>query len=231
MELNTQQSCRSWTFSTLSKHTAFIAGITLLTTSAITMACGPTPQKVVKQIEINAAPNQVWQQLRDFSSIAAWHADVANATTFQPLPEVTDSNSTIEKSMGENSIVDKATAQPIAQINTNQTINEAAIARNISLNNHQTLIEKLGHTNDADMRIDYVMIGGDFPVSNYRGVMQVKPSSDGQKSIVTWSARFNNKANALAAPAGADNETAIAAVEHLYDDGLQSLKQRLEHTP
>lgn len=182
-------------------------------TCSAAMACGPTPQKVVKQIEINAAPNQVWQQLRDFSSIAAWHADVTTATAFQPLPEVTDSGETNQKNI------------------TNQASNEAAIARNISLNNHQTLIEKLGHTNDEEMRIDYVMIGGDFPVSNYRGVMQVKPSSDGQKSIVTWSARFNNKANALAAPAGADNETAIAAVEHWYDDGLQSLKQRLEHTP
>ncbi|MBT4888301.1 MAG: SRPBCC family protein, partial [Rhodospirillales bacterium] len=39
---------------------------------AITSAHGPTRQKVVKEIEINAEPDKVWGIISDFCSIKNW---------------------------------------------------------------------------------------------------------------------------------------------------------------
>lgn len=36
-------------------------------------AHGPTPQKVIEKIAIGAAPEAVWEQLKDFDQIADWH--------------------------------------------------------------------------------------------------------------------------------------------------------------
>ncbi|MGB4813223.1 MAG: SRPBCC family protein [Methylophilaceae bacterium] len=162
--------------------------------SMVAVACGPTPQKVSKEIVINADVATVWQAINAFDAIAQWHPDVQSSRIQQKLDEE-DANSTY---------------------------------RLITLKNGQTIEEKRRITAGNEMKLDYQMTKGDFPVSNYRGVMVVKPGINAGQTIVTWTARFNNKANMLAAPAGQDNATAISAIIAFYENGLAGLKAFVE---
>lgn len=164
-------------------------------TSVMTVfACGPTPQKVVKEITIKADPATIWQVIKQFDAIAQWHPDVQTSVSLQKLDDE----------------------------------GESASYRLVTLKNGLKLEEKRRDTTDVDMKLDYQMSQGDFPVSNYRGVMQIKPSEVAGETIVSWTGRFNNKANTLDAPAGQDNATAIHAIELFYDDGLAGLKTMIE---
>ena len=80
----------------------------------------------------------------------------------------------------------------------------------------------------GEMKLDYQMTDGDFPVSNYRGVMQVKAGATPKETTVTWLGRFNNQANMLDAPEGKDNAAAIAAITAFYEHGLAGLKTYAE---
>ncbi|MBC7786884.1 MAG: SRPBCC family protein [Methylophilaceae bacterium] len=157
-------------------------------------ACGPTPQKVTKEITIKADAASVWQVLKQFDAIAQWHPDVQTSVPLQKLDDE----------------------------------GESANFRLITLKSGLKLEEKRRETPDVDMKLDYQMSQGDFPVSNYRGVMQVRTGTAVGETIVTWTGRFNNKANTLDAPAGQDNATAIQAMELFYDDGLAGLKSMME---
>ena len=157
-------------------------------------ACGPTPQKVVKEITIKADAATVWQMVKQFDAIAQWHPDMQTSAQLQKLDDE----------------------------------GAAASFRLVTLKSGLKLEEKRRETPDAEMKLDYQMSQGDFPVSNYRGVMQVKPGEVAGEAIVSWTGRFNNKANTLDAPAGQDNPTAIHAIEEFYDDGLAGLKTMIE---
>lgn len=159
-----------------------------------TFACGPTPQKVVKEIIIKGDPKTVWAVIDKFDAIALWHPDVQSSTMIQKTDE--DGN--------------------------------AESDRVIKLKSGVTLEEKRRTTPNTQMKLDYQMTGGDFLVSNYRGVMQVKEGNSNGETIVTWTGRFNNKANTLAAPVGQDNDAAISAVSTFYEDGLEGLKNFIE---
>ena len=100
--------------------------------------------------------------------------------------------------------------------------------RLVTLKDGRTLEEKRRVLPAGEMKLDYQMTDGDFPVSNYRGVMQVKAGATPNETIVTWLGRFNNQANMLDAPEGKDNATAIAAVTAFYEHGLDGLKAYAE---
>lgn len=157
-------------------------------------ACGPTPQKVSKEIIIKADVASVWQIVKQFDAVAEWHPDVQTSVALQKLDDE----------------------------------GQSANFRLIILKNGLKLEEKRRETPDAEMKLDYQMSQGDFPVSNYRGVMQVRAGATAGETIVTWTGRFNNKANTLDAPAGQDNATAIHAIDQFYDDGLAGLKTMIE---
>ena len=103
--------------------------------------------------------------------------------------------------------------------------------RELMLRNGQTLHERLRQPGKPTVVEDSLMAGGNFPMSQYRGVLEVRPSDKGDVVTLVWSARFNNQANLLDAPAGQDNATAIAAVTAFYLKGLQGLKHYLETSP
>jgi mxaD protein len=42
-------------------------------------ACGPSPQKVTKEIVIKAPPEKVWAMMSDFSAMQKWHPDVMSS--------------------------------------------------------------------------------------------------------------------------------------------------------
>lgn len=100
--------------------------------------------------------------------------------------------------------------------------------RIITFKDGGSIVEKLREANDADMKIDYKMVEGTIPVSNYRAVMQVKPGPGSGESTLTWTGRFYNKANSMEAKPGEDNPAANAAINGIYDAGLAGLKTLLE---
>lgn len=100
--------------------------------------------------------------------------------------------------------------------------------RLITLKGGGTLLEKLVGATDAEMKLEYRIVEGVLPVSGYRAIMQVKAGPGAGESIVTWTGRFYNKANKVDAPKGEDNETAVKAIEGVYDAGLPGLKKLLE---
>lgn len=100
--------------------------------------------------------------------------------------------------------------------------------RTLSLKDGGNVVEKLREVNDADMKIDYKMVEGTIPVSNYRAVMQVKAGPGAGEATLVWTGRFYNKANSMEAKPGEDNPTANAAINGIYDAGLASIKAMLE---
>lgn len=100
--------------------------------------------------------------------------------------------------------------------------------RILTLKDGGSIVEKLRESNDAEMKVDYKMVEGTIPVSNYRAVMQVKAGTSAGESILTWTGRFYNKANSMEAKPGEDNPTANAAINGIYDAGIDGLKKLLE---
>ncbi|MCX7190549.1 MAG: SRPBCC family protein [Methylotenera sp.] len=49
-------------------------------------ACGPSPQKVSKEIVIQASPKKVWALVGDFSAMQKWHPDVL-ASSLESRPD------------------------------------------------------------------------------------------------------------------------------------------------
>lgn len=100
--------------------------------------------------------------------------------------------------------------------------------RLLTLKGGGTILEKQTISSDADMKLEYKIVEGVLPVSGYRAVMQVKAGPAEGETTVTWTGRFYNKANDVNPKPGEDNETAIKAVEAVYDAGLPNLKKVIE---
>ena len=175
---------------------ALLAGLFLLTTNAV--AHGPSPQKIIKEVIIEAEPAKVWALLKDFSAIEKWHPDVVSVKTERRL----DMESGLEllhrevKLKNGNGFLEKL-----------REVNDAAMKIDYKM------LEGAQST---------------IPVSNYRTVIQVKEGATPQQSVVIITARFYNKANSMEAPPGQDNPTANKAINTLYDVAVIGLKNALE---
>jgi hypothetical protein len=100
--------------------------------------------------------------------------------------------------------------------------------RLLALKGGGTILEKQTINSDEEMKLEYKIVEGVLPVSGYRAVMTVKAGPAAGESTVTWTGRFYNKANDVHPKSGEDNETAIKAVEGVYDAGLPNLKKVIE---
>lgn len=162
-------------------------------------AHGPSGQKVEKKIEIKAEPAKVWALVKDFGGISKWHPDVTNV---------------------------KVEEKPDAETG------KSLLHRLVTLKNGTSFLEKLREANDEEKKLDYKMVDGPdstIAVSNYRTVLQVKPSETAGQTIVILTARFYNKANTMEAPPGTDNPAANKAINELYDAAEVGLKIALEN--
>jgi mxaD protein len=101
--------------------------------------------------------------------------------------------------------------------------------RTLTLKNGGQLIERIRPTKQGVMKLGVVIEKGDMAVSNYSDALTVKVGNTPNESIVTWTGRFNNKANLMVAPAGQDDATAIAVVKGFYQVGLSQLKKVFEN--
>ena len=100
--------------------------------------------------------------------------------------------------------------------------------RLLTLKGGGTILEKQTINSDEEMKLEYKIVEGVLPVSGYRAVMTVKAGPAAGESTVTWTGRFYNKANDVHPKPGEDNETAVKAVEGVYDAGLPNLKKVIE---
>ncbi|HNZ57055.1 MAG TPA: SRPBCC family protein [Methylophilaceae bacterium] len=100
--------------------------------------------------------------------------------------------------------------------------------RLLTLKGGGTILEKQTIASDEEMKLEYKIVEGVLPVSGYRSVMTVKAGPGAGESTVNWTGRFYNKANEVHAKPGEDNETAVKAIEGVYDSGLENLKKVLE---
>lgn len=103
--------------------------------------------------------------------------------------------------------------------------------RTLTLKGGGSLLEKQTIVADDEMKLEYRIVEGVLPVSGYRAIMQVKAGPGAGESTITWTGRFYNKANDVHAKPGEDNETAVKAVEGVYDSGLPALKAYIESLP
>lgn len=160
------------------------------------VACGPSPQKVVKQVTVQASPEAVWAVVGDVGAMQDWHPAVKSST-----------------------------------VKTNQdTEGNETVHRTLLLVDGGQLLERLRPMQEGVMKMGVVIEEGSLTVSSYSDALTVKPGLVEGTAIVTWTGRFNNKANLLVAPKGQDNETAILAVNQFYEAGLNHLKQVIEST-
>lgn len=159
------------------------------------LACGPSPQKVVEQVTIKASPEEVWAVVGDVAGMQNWHPAIKSSTV----------NKKLDMAQGDDS--------------------DATIYRTLQLTSGGKLVERLRPMQRGVMKIGVVIEQGSLAVSNYSDALTVKPGLETGTALVTWTGRFNNKANLLVAPKGQDNETAIAEVTAFYTAGLSQLKQ------
>lgn len=54
-------------------------------TPLLVLACGPSPQKVTKEITIKAQPAKVWALVNDFGAMQKWHTSVLETTVAHQL--------------------------------------------------------------------------------------------------------------------------------------------------
>ena len=180
------------------KFFAHFSFITLCIASLNALACGPSPQKVIREITIKADIQDVWALLGNFEGMHLWH------------PHVKSTSIVVKKDANG-----QLTRYRRLTLNTGKKMLERLREGGIG-------------TATQKMKIGTYMESGDIPVSNYSNVISVTPGLVKNETKVIWIARFNNKANLMQAPAGEDDATAIAAIEAFYDAGLSALKQRLD---
>lgn len=161
-------------------------------------AHGPSGQKVVKEVVIKAAPEKVWQAIKQFDAIKQWHPNIA-----------------------ELKLEDRKDAE------TGNTLPFRAIKMKDGVTLLEKLREASDEEMKIDYKL-VDGAESSIAVSNYRSVMQVKAGPGAGESTVTWTARFYNKANTMEAPAGQDNPAANAAINSFYNAGAEGLKAYLE---
>jgi len=101
--------------------------------------------------------------------------------------------------------------------------------RTLTLKSGGKVIERLKGIDEEAMKLKYEIVEGSVPVSDYNSFIVVTKGSNPNESNVTWVGRFYRvyKLNPPI-PAGQDDESALKAVNEIYDAGLPALKKLAE---
>jgi uncharacterized protein YndB with AHSA1/START domain len=104
-----------------------------------------------------------------------------------------------------------------------------ATYRTLTLKDGGKVIEKIRSVDDGDMVLKYEIVEGTVPVADYTSKVTVKAGPGAGETTVTWMGRFYRvyKLNPPI-PAGQDDESAVNAVNTIYDAGLSTLKKVAE---
>ena len=90
--------------------------------------------------------------------------------------------------------------------------------RTLDLKGGGQIVERQVSRKEKKMEYTYAIVSGPLPVDHYRSTIAVTPSADG--STVTWSGTFVAK--------GADDAKATAAIQGIYDSGLEALATKAQ---
>ncbi len=101
--------------------------------------------------------------------------------------------------------------------------------RTLSLKGGGDIYEKLRTVDDTDMKIKYEIVTSPLPLTDYNASMQVSKGKNPGESEVKWVARFYRlyKLNPPI-PAGQDDESALNAINGIFDAGLAGLQKTAE---
>jgi hypothetical protein len=90
--------------------------------------------------------------------------------------------------------------------------------RTIAMQGGAEIVERLETLDDDEMRLQYSIIGGPLPLSDYLSTMQVREAGAG--SELDRSGTFE--------PAGVSEEQAVSMVDGIYTSGIKGYKKALE---
>ena len=101
--------------------------------------------------------------------------------------------------------------------------------RTLTLKSGGKVIERLKGIDEEAMKLKYEIVEGSVPVADYNSFIVVTKGSNPNESNVTWVGRFYRvyKLNPPI-PAWQDDESALKAVNEIYDAGLPALKKLAE---
>ncbi len=203
----------------------------LMLSTGLSIAHGPVRQKVVETIEINAAPDVVWEKLKNFGDMA-WLPQV-QSTSSANLPasdgncDENSNNETIWVGKGEEA---GAATTPCA-------------TRTLTLGDGGTIEEVIKKYDSGKMLYAYKIAGmstvktiqysGEevaiktLPVNNYSATIMIKDDQKGG-SEVTWQAAFYRGYMNNNPPPELTEEVAVEAVSGIFQKGLANLKTIVE---
>jgi len=161
--------------------------------------------KVEETIIINAAPADVWNAVRNFDSIHAWH----------PAIEST------QASGNENGATRTLTLSNGGTIE--ETLKKVDQERMV-MNYQITSMSNAGEIDDHGTPHAVPVV----PVSKYKAWLSVTADGDGSK--VSWKGKFFRAyhGHETVPPKELDDNTAKSAISAIYTAGLESLKAQLE---
>ncbi len=182
--------------------------VALLATPLIVSAHGPSRQKVVEKIVINAPVDKVWAVVGDFSSIGKW------------LPAV--------KSV---KMLDDKTRQLTLNAEGGPSITENLKKRDEENKMMKYKIVKQDIVKTEDFRGKTFDVPA-VPVKNYLSIMRLSAVDGGTE--VSWIGKFyrvyqlNYYEEDPRWPEGLSDEDAVKTITAIYKSGLQGLKKLVE---
>lgn len=101
--------------------------------------------------------------------------------------------------------------------------------RTLSLKGGGNIYEKLRTIDETDMKMKYEIVTSPLPLTDYNAFMQVSKGANPGETEVKWVGRFYRlyKLNPPI-PAGQDDESALNAINGIFDTGLAGLKKVAE---
>lgn len=101
--------------------------------------------------------------------------------------------------------------------------------RVLTLKSGSTITEKLRSSDDTDMRLKYEIVNSNLPLTDFNSFIAVTKGAKAGETNVQWVGRFYRlyKLNPPI-PAGQDDETAIKAINEIFDAGLAGLEKAAE---
>lgn len=168
----------------------------ILALTGMANAHGPSRQKVQMAVTLDASPDEVWEVIGKFDDMT-WHPAV-ETTEMTPEGSPTD-------------VPDESTR--VLHLKADEgdpTITEQLIGWDPEKRMYKYMI--------TDVAVEVL------PVTNYSSTLQVK-DKDG-KAEVTWKAGFYRGYPNNDPPAELNDEAAIAAVEGIYQAGVDALTEQ-----
>jgi hypothetical protein len=105
---------------------------------------------------------------------------------------------------------------------TSGTNNTPGAVRHLTFLNGGTLEEKITAYSAVDMRLEYTITAGEFPVRNYSTVLCVEAISP-ERSLVRWTGTFDRADESEHPVEGRDDKAAIGAARGVYSTGVNAL--------